>query len=266
MRSRLLAVICCLVAVACAPRFLTNNPLPYHDWEFPRVKIGSSTREDVVGILGQPQLKLEGGSLWIYGRTRAAFTDGFGFYEHDYRAILIEFSEGVIEAKDMVQGKGLSVVGCSRKFGLCLKPGWDSRSDGNGEPRTLSRRYSAVTSLREDDEQAKRFKLDDARCAVYVYSGRNFFRDDTPPALTIGTARDEPVPPGGYLNFQYPPQRLHLIAGRNTANIDCQAGSLHFYKLDKYLATDEDNIHIKSVSPDEGRKAIKNKRRLLITW
>lgn len=269
LMSRLLAAICCLVVAACVTTqsFPTNNPLPYHDWEFPRVKIDSSTREDVVGILGQPQLKLESGSLWIYGRTRATSTDGFGSYAHDYSAILIDFREGVVASKDIVQRKNLSWGACwSKDYSLCLEPEWDSRSDANDEPKTLSRRYSAVTSLREDDAQAKRFKSEDGQCVVYVYSGRNFFGAFTPPVVSIGTARDEPVPTGGYLKFQSPPQRLLLTAGRNTTDIDCRAGTLHFYKLDKYLATDEDNIHIKSVKPGEGRKAIKNKRRLLLTW
>jgi hypothetical protein len=258
-----MAAACCLFIASCAIPFPTNNPLPYTGGEFTRVYVGS-TSDDVVELLGQPQIKLQGGSLWVYGRTRAASTDGLGGYTHDYRAILIEFSEGAVASKDIVHGEYLTMPACwSEAHSLCLWPQWDSRSGANDEPKILSRRYSAVTSLREDDEQAKRFEPDDGQCAVYVYSDGNLF--SILPVLSIGTARDEPVPMGGYLNFQSPPQRLQLMAGENTADVDCQAGSLHFYKLGKYLATDGDNIHIKSVNPDEGRKAI-SWRHLLLTW
>jgi hypothetical protein len=261
---RLVVASCCLFAVACAPIwFSTDNPFPYSWEKFARDPI-RGTADDVIETLGQPHLKLQGGRLWIYGRTRAARTNGLGSYQHDYRAVLIEFSEGVVASIYLVHGENLSLASCWSN-GLCLEPEWDFRSSSRDEPSILSRRYSAVTSTREDDAEAKHYKPEDGQCAIYVYSGRNFFRDSTPPTLSIDAAKDEPVPAGGYLNIQSRPKLLQLIAGRNTVNVDCQVGSVYFYKLDKYLATDEDNIQVKSVSIDEGRKAI-NKRHLLLTW
>jgi hypothetical protein len=261
---RFLAACCCIFTAACAPIwFPTNNPFSYSWEEFARAPIQGNS-DDVIEVLGQPHIKLQGGRLWIYGLTRAAKTDGLGSYQHDYRAVLIEFSEGVVVSRDLVHGEQLYQESCWN-CGICLEPVWDSRSSARGEPKALSRRYSAVSSLGKDDARAKRFIPDNGQCAVYVYSGRSFFRDSMPPVLTIGNARDEPVPIGGYLYFQSPPRRLQLIAGKHTEDIDCKAGSLSFYKLDKYMATDEDNILINSVGPIDGRKAI-NKRQMLLTW
>lgn len=93
MAFRLLAAVCCLFIAACVQiPFPTDNPLPYSEGEFRDVDI-YSTPDDVVELLGQPQIKLQRDSLWIYGRTSAVWTDGVGGYGHDYRAILIEFKE-----------------------------------------------------------------------------------------------------------------------------------------------------------------------------
>ena len=264
MIFRLLVAYCCIFTAACAPIwFPTDNPFSYSWEEFARAPI-KGTSDDVIKVLGSPHIKLQGGHLWIYGLTRAAKTDGLGSYQHDYRAVLIEFSEDVVVSRDLVHGEHLSQESCWN-CGICLEPVWDSRSSARDEPKALSRRYSAVSSLREDDARAKRFIPDNGQCAVYVYSGRSFFRDSIPPVLSIGNVRDEPVPMGGYLYFQSPPRRLQIMAGRHTEDIDCKAGSLNFFKLDKYMATDEENIRVNSVDPGEGRKAI-NKRRLLLTW
>ena len=83
--------------------------------------------------------------------------------------------------------------------------------------------------------------------------------------LSVGSIRDEPVSDHGYLYFQSLPQQLELKAGGNSASIDCQAGALYFYGLDQRWLADEDDIHIKSVSTDEGKKAVK-KRLRLVTW
>ena len=250
----------------------TNEPLPYSQGELAGLHIGH-TPEDVLELLGKPHLKVQDDSLWIYGRTSAVWTNHMGTYWHDYRAMLIEFGEGKVKYKDILHGD------CSYLYPdcryqdmtcwnnhMCLAPIWDSRSDAEDEPKILSRRYSAVISHRDDDTQAKGFSPTAGHCAIYVYAEQSDFNSITkPPVLSVGSMRDEPVPDHGYLYFQSLPQHLELKAGVNSANIDCQAGALYFYKLDKPWLADEDDIHIKSVSTDEGKKAVR-KRLRLVTW
>jgi hypothetical protein len=246
--------------------FPTNNPLPYSEAEFTSISI-DSTPDDVIELLGQPQLKLQGDSIWVYGRTRAVLTDGVGGYEHDYRAILIEFSDGFVVSKDVLHEKmsySSQQIGeeiCwSKSIGLCLQPVWDSRSDAKDEPKILSRKYSAVISRRDDDVQAKRFISDGVHCAVYVYGFSSM-----PPSVTLDTIRDEPIPYNGYVYFQSLPRPLQLKAGHNIANIDCQAGSLHFYRISHDLFTAADDLRIKSVDPEEAKEVIR-KQNLVVTW
>ena len=56
-----------------------------------------------------------------------------------------------------------------------------------------------------------------------------------------------------------------LKAGKNVVDFECDAGSLYFYKLGHYPLTSDDDILIKEVGLDEGKKAIRKRYRLL-TW
>jgi len=263
---RLLAIAYCLSTVACQPIwFSTDNPFSYTYEDLAGFKI-DSTSDQVAEVLGRPHMQLQNGRIWVYGRTRAARTDRLGSYQHDYRAILIEFIEDKVAFKEMVHGAYDSRGEVCWSNDLCLKPMWSSKSGAKDQPENLSRKYSAVTSRGADDRQAKLFRPDDGQCAVYVYSGQGFFTDPVPPPVfTIGDIQDEPVPVGGYIFFQSPPKRLQLAAGRHQEEINCIAGSLNFYQLKKYMATEEDDIRITSVSSIDGKKAI-NKRQRLLTW
>lgn len=280
MVIRLLTATFCLLMVGCMVPWSRNEPLPYSQGEYGGVHIGQ-TPEDVLELLGQPHLKVQDDSLWVYGRTSAVWTDHLATYWHEYRAILIEFGEGKVKYKNILHGDcGYSYRDCSYhdmtcwSNRICLAPIWDARSDGEDEPKILSRRYSAVISRRDDDTQAKGFSPTAGHCAIYVYAEQSDFNSITasnfnpipkPPVLSVGSIRDEPVSDHGYLYFQSLPQHLELKAGVNSENIECQAGALYFYELDKRWLADEDDIHIKSVSTDDGKKAVR-KRLLLVTW
>jgi hypothetical protein len=253
-----------------------KDPLPYSKGEFAEVHIGH-TPENLLELLGQPNLKVQDDSLWIYGRTSAVWTDNISTYWHEYRAILVEFGEGKVKHKDILHGDcGYFYSDCSYHdmtcWGnrICLAPIWDARSDAEDEPKILSRRYSAVISRRDDDTQAKRFSPKAGHCAIYVYAEQSDFNSlkisiPKPPVISVGSIRDEPVSDHGYLYFQSVPQLIELKAGGNSANIECQAGAIYFYELDRRWLADEDDIRIKSVSTDEGKKAVR-KRLLLVTW
>ena len=281
MEIRLLTAVFFLSTAGCvgvvelvtAVPWSRTESLPYSQGEFAGVHIGH-TPEDVLELLGQPQLKVQDDSFWVYGRTSAVWTNNFGGYWHEYRAILIEFGEGKVKYKDILHGDcGNAYPDCSYQEmtcwdnRICLAPIWDSRSD-SAEPKILSRRYSAVISRREDDTKAKGFSPTAGHCAIYVYAEPrdfNLIKTQPPTLLSVGPIRDEPVPHHGYVYSRSLPQQLELKAGGNSASIDCQAGALYFYELDQRWLADEDDIHIKSVSTEEGKKAVK-KRLRLVTW
>jgi hypothetical protein len=261
-----LLLACCVALSGCVGAiFPTDNPLPYADADLARIEIGSSTRDDVIRILGQPQLMLRGGNLWIYGRSRAKLSDGLGSYEHDYQAIFVMFTNSEVAAKDLLHADLMYLTSScwSEESGLCLHSYWEA-TDGSSKPMLLSRRFSAVTSRGDDDANAKRFTPDEGNCAVYVYSGRSFFRGGIP-VVTIGESKDEPVPPAGYLFFQSSPGQLTLVAGKNRAVVDCQANVSYFYKLETLLFEDADDIRIESVTAKEGIESV-NERHILVTW
>lgn len=178
--------------------------------------------------------------------------------------MLVEFRDGKVNSREVFQEKFTTNGGCWGS-GLCLHPVWDAQSKAADEPRKLSRRYSAVTSLRSDDSNAKLFTPAKGHCLVYVYSADSIFRRTQPPVLTLDGIKDEPVPAEGYQYLQSLPGQLTLRAGKRAETIDCQSGAIHFYKL-TYLIVDADgDIDIKSEDVDEGRKAVME-RRLLINW
>ena len=216
---RLLTVTFCLLMAGCLlyvpVPMPTDEPLPYSQGEFGRVHIGL-TPEDVRELLGKPGLKVQDDSLWIYGRTSAVWTDHLGTYWHEYRAILIEFGEGKVKYKDILDGDcGYLYDDCSNQDMtcwsnlICLVPIWDSRSGARDEPKILSRRYSTVISRRDDDTTTKGFSPTAGHCAIYVYAEHSDFNYLTkPPVISMGSMRDEPVSDHGYLYFQSQPQQL----------------------------------------------------------
>lgn len=247
------------------PIFPTDNPLPYTDSKYARVEVGSSTQDEVAKIFGKPGLELRDGTLWIYGRTRAKLTDGLGAYRHDYQAIFIEYVDGVVVAKDILHSdQNYQQFSCwSDAYGLCLHPNWEYKS-GNSEPGSLSRKMAAVTSSGDDDVYAKKFVPAEGRCSVYVVSGTSFFRKGIP-VVSLLELSDEPIPGRGYLFVESLPGNLLLQAGKNEADIDCQADSIYFYKVETLIFEDADDIGIDQLSIDEGKESVRE-RDIVVTW
>lgn len=252
---------------ACAPILTvpTKNLLPYSEGNHSEAVLGS-THEEIARLLGQPHIKLDSDGLWIYGLSRIK-ASGFGEYVHDYEALLIEFNKGEAVSKEIFYENNLFTGGCwGHKRELCLHPVWEPSLQSNDEPKKLSRRYSAVTSIRHDDAQAKLFKPRAGYCSVYIYTSASIFNDrQMPPVSSIGIIRDEPVPADGYLYLQSPPQGLTLIAGSSAVSIDCRADSIHFYQLNHYFFNASDDIRVTSVNSDTGFEAVRS-RRLLVNW
>lgn len=266
MFTRMLFTLASVLITACTgPTFPTNEPLPYSQGEFSGV-ILTNKHDDVAAHLGRPQLRLEGDQLWVYGRSRIK-SSGFGRYNHDYRAMLVEFKNGEVVAKKVFHEKYLFRSGCwGSDNALCLHPAWDTTSGEYDEPQILSRRYSSVTSARQDDEKAKTFTPHDGHCAIYVYTNTSFFEDkQTPPTLTLGTILDEPIPSAGYIYIESVPSLLHLRSGSSTMDIECEAQALHFYQLDHTLFNAQNTTRIKPVDSETGKKAVLQ-RRLLLNW
>ena len=262
---RLTLVSTLLLSACVGPVFPTDNPLPYSDGKYAFVKVGYSKQDEVARILGKPELELRGGTLWIYGRTRAKLTDGLGGYSHDYQAIFIEYDDGVVVAKDIIHSdQKYQRPSCWRdKYGLCLHPSWDY-TGSNSEPRALNRRETAVTSSRDDDAYAKRFAPAKGRCSVYVVPGTSFFRRGVP-VVSLDELRDEPIPDRGYLFVESLPSDLILQAGNNKADIDCRPDSMNFYRVETLILEDPDDIGIDQLPIEVGKKSVRE-REIVVTW
>ncbi len=242
----------------CAP-FLpipTGIPEPYNETTLGRLQVGKSSRDGVASVLGHADAQLDGGRIWIYGQSRMITVDGI----QQYQSLLVMFEGETLDYYEALEAR----YGCW-DAGLCLVSGWVGVAVGR-EPLRLEREKIAVVTKRQDDSEARHFEPGAGQCAVYVYKKANLILGrDYPPAVTLGSLRDEPLHYKGYIFHVLPAGPRRLTVEGEIAEFNCPGGARMYFEVvqDVHLSSSELLIH--NVPPGKGEEALGD-RNLLITW
>jgi hypothetical protein len=236
-----------------------DRPEPYDSSKFANIQIGESSRNQVVSIFGQPDVILNGGEFWIYGKTRMIIYDMAGPGIHDFQSLLVGFDNDVVNSYEVLE----DIHGCW-STGLCLVLGWDNHPSKD-KPASLDRERTAIVSQRDDDRRAKMFEIQEDQCAVYFFAAYNFFVGLGYTTITIGSVKDEPLPHKGYLRLRVPLGSHKVLADDHVFNFDCESSDLMFFEIDHYMGLGEAKLKMNRVNEEAGKAAIM-KRNLLLTW
>lgn len=160
----------------------------YEDRVENTLALGTS-KQKVVETIGEPDLKRDTGSIWLYGRQRllAEIAIPFGYYAaggileipfKDYQVVVISFKDQGISAIEVIDEKN----GCSDS-GICVDwiKGGDIPSDEDGWLDTgftyLDPNLTTVSSIGQDDIEAKMFTSHPNLCAIYLYLEQRAFQE-----------------------------------------------------------------------------------------
>jgi hypothetical protein len=234
-----------------------ESPEPFE--KQPEIIVGSTNSKQVVSLIGQPQMRLDQQTIWVYGRCRITGKDPDGHILcSDYLSI-IEFANDVVMYKEKLKSFGGDPSCWSNQ--ICIDPKWISEGSKGG-PRKIDKRLSAVFSLREDDKQAKLFDRKKGVCSIYVYKAFKLILPQIVPLVSFREIKDEPVSRYGYLNFHTPPGQHKIIIDKQPHEFECTGNDLVFISISKAIGG---GAQIELIAEKEGRKAVEGKN-LLITW
>ncbi len=257
---RLLLILTTFTLTACGFLIPVSHPEPYPIGLIDRIVPGRTDKGDLEALLGQPQVSLQNGAIWIYGQSRVVLWDTGGPDQHDYQALLLEFDDERVSSVELLEDK----YGCWSS-GLCLVSGWPLFEEDNA-PAFLDRELTAVVSRRDDDAQAKRFLPDAGACSLYIYKRQNLFwgREYAPP-ISIAGVKDEPLHSSGYLWLKVPPGSQQLVSGELEKTISCTAGGLQFIEIEQHMTLTTGGLRAHEVPAESGKAAVRE-RHLLLHW
>lgn len=249
------------------------------------IKEGALNQEEVVSLLGEPDVTREDGSIAIYDNSRitghvigvpipvpGVGVLGTGFHNpiEKLESTQIEFNEGIaISISTITDG-----YGCY-KNGVCLDSGWTT----HGGPRLIPE-ITALSSTREDDKQAKAFAIQEGRCSLYIYTVGNHIAT-YPVLLSIAEHRLLPISPTGYLHLNLPRGKLVLKVFHSgttyivhqepellvQANATCSASSIAYLQINYSRGESGPNSRsakVDLVEHEKGRNEVLNRRLLLL--
>jgi len=109
------------------------------------------------------------------------------------------------------------------------------------------------------------FRPDEGMCSIYVYKEFDFFQLPYPPTVTLGTVKDEPMSPKGYLYVNVSPGQHFIQAHNESVEFNCDKEDLIFYAVSNHGFISDPETEIRRISAERGKKEVLD-RRLLVTW
>ena len=102
---RLLLIGCSMVGlVGCIPFFHSE---PYKDKQLIEIKTGETSRDEMVLLLGQPEIARENDAIWIYGRRDLALVlvSPIPSFVYDHQWLIVEFEDEVVKRYQLMGEK-----------------------------------------------------------------------------------------------------------------------------------------------------------------
>jgi len=259
-----------LALLGCVPL-----PLPWMSDE-PRIEedtlenidIGVTTREEILSLLGTPDLMRRGNKLWIYG-----WAQGHGMLitpspepnealYYTYHVLFLEFNEsGLLENLDIEQGEHA----CLQDDVCVYKWEWNWTK----ESFCLDESTSIITASHKEEERAEHFVPSKDVCGAYLFTHHSNIY------FSISDARYKRLDYRTYVFYElepgnkvlrvsyYPPSKFKHVRTLSTKEFECISGQNVYLKLG-----DEQNqsshITISLLSPAQGKEKMNEKRLQLL--
>jgi len=281
-----LTVLLALNLSACliVPFPTTVEPLPFPDEKVAQIAPGVTSRQQVIDLLGKPDIEGPGPSLALYGDDRriagvfVVVPEALGAVPIKTGHLLVlNYDENALVREAELFRKGLfrnnSEV-CTIS-GICIKP----RIDSTGAKfRILDAEFYDTP---ENDAGAKLLSVPPDLCVVYVFLDTNFWAGNKVLVHSVGhPSSKRHLDKTGYLLWLRSPGFQHIVASdemhsgkpvppgkeaESKFEFDCRAAQSHFIRATLRWNWGEGKHHLELSldDPAEGAKALR-KRRLVV--
>ena len=246
-----LSVLLVLSLQGCVLPFPTTvQPLPFPEEQLSQIVPGTTSRQEVIELLGVPDFEGVGSSLALYSderRVAGVFVAapqqavGVGPIKSGHVLVVGYGGDGTVRGVDVFR-KGVfrraSEV-CTAS-GICIKP---HVSTADETFRIVDAKFFDTP---ENDTDAKALGVPSDRCAIYVYLDTNFWAGERVLVQLTGAAVPQTyLDKSGFYRWHHDPgpvsilvsDRLHsrkpLLPGQEVvsdANFQCLAGNAHIVK------------------------------------
>jgi hypothetical protein len=230
---------------------------------------GACSREEILELLGEPDIARDQDKVWLYGdpRSTALIFAMYGISEIiDYQYLLLEFEKDQLKNVEVIEQH----LGCS-STGTCIT--WDVY-EKNSDKTALAKETIVSTKGRKDIE-AKRYPTHPGRCSFYMYTPNSGLYALLT-GVDIGFLKDVRLDRKTYMNVHLDPGEYRVTA-RSYAydykrdepidmSVSCEAGEIIFLKIN-YSQWNIFNVHITGIEIEnskEAKKTVKNKSLLLL--
>ncbi len=236
-------------------------PLPYErpfkEETVQFIEVGSTTREEVILTLGQPDVVARNETLFVYAAESAtgfvAIYSGGGGVGRGYWYLVIEFDQDSTVERHEIVTASIFAYPCTTN-GICVVPG----SKG------------VLIAPEEEDKNAKKFRVNPEKCSIYIYRSN---RNRRWWAHTTGRWWSPIYLNGRYAGLNYyegyflweaDPGQIVVSSGSALGKVTfpCEAGKTYFVRQVMPLSVDG-NVVNQLVDESEGRDDVDSGRLIL---
>lgn len=240
------------------------EPEPYQKEELSEITAGKTTRQELERIFGDTRIEREDGSIWVYREVRRVgymlMGSGSGWVP-DYQFLVAHFDGKTLQKFELIEDRDACSVS-----GICLHMGWtysDTDQDQIDD-------WTLITSKRDDDVNAKLFLPVHDACMFYIYM------DSITARVSFGDVRNVLMDYNSYLLTKGQPGKHSLEASMYylarlsrqsdtvSKEVSCNAGDIKFLEVSDKPWKWGLNPEIKQMDSDIGRKAIRERRLILL--
>ena len=217
------------------------------------IEAGSTTREEVILTLGQPDVVARNETLFVYAAERVVSINVVGGgapVGRGYWYLVIEFDQdGTAEGHEIVT----SLLDFC--FGVCIPCATNGICIVSGSKAVL-------IAPEEEDKNAKKFRVNPDKCSIYIY--RSDWHDGLWPPISLNRRYSVLTYHKGYFLWEADPGQIVVSSGGALRKLTfpCEAGKTYFVRQVMPLFASGD-VLFQLVDESEGRDGVSRGKLIL---